>query len=687
MKQTSELTVRSLGKKEVCLPPNERKTGYFYELVLPMQKQRTLHTILLIDGSLSMMDDLENLKDLVSETVSSLSHKHKLSVLLFGNEVGPLWILEQMQVMNQEQVIGQLHQALEEQCGEETCILSSALAEVFSMVACGKNSENRQLIIVTAGNLYSKHCSLSVERSRCYGWMLDLFAAHVITHVVGVGKIDLPFLTQLANVGQTGDFYPYCRAPYYRRRFRCWVSELKGQKKQHLTLLNQDYFLVNQTQHLKHPKKIESLSQLMVTFDGALHLNDEMIDGNESDIPDFIEEQFQLAYGYYLLKNRRVHEAGNWLQGNPLFPVIYEGYSITEMKNSLAQLADWRGSHSSLTLPMSDLSFFDVLKRLLEDPLTELYYPHEKTSEIHLSCDPLTFRSDLSKRYHPVVQVKASQTKLNVLAKVKVDGAVQKNQQPLKLNAFVYRTYFLVKEGELALKTLACRLSPKLRQELLTHGVRLKRCPSNERLDLLDLSLLKLTHFQRISPEVPLEVAKGLYELEYLAMKRHVLKNILQKEREKLGRERVAPTSLSREYRVNHLGLFLPKGVRKEKNEHPGYEGDMIKWRVENFNKRDVARQCYEEIYQKILSISTNPFDCLNLELTQVKNRQLTLFNQIHFLRIQATLCGQSIFCFEQQSEKKRQSLRFGTVSYLISTQKIGDIVICENKRTLLITC
>lgn len=80
----------------------------------------------------------------------------------------------------------------------------------------------------------------------------------------------------------------------------------------------------------------------MVTFDGALHLNDEMIDGNESDIPDFIEEQFQLAYGYYLLKNRRVHEAGNWLQGNPLFPVIYEGYSITEMKNSLAQLADWR---------------------------------------------------------------------------------------------------------------------------------------------------------------------------------------------------------------------------------------------------------------------------------------------------------------------------------------------------------
>ena len=69
MERVSGRRVYSLGKKEVQLSPNERKMGYFYEMVSPIQKRATLHTILLIDGSSLMAAHLEDLKDLVTETV------------------------------------------------------------------------------------------------------------------------------------------------------------------------------------------------------------------------------------------------------------------------------------------------------------------------------------------------------------------------------------------------------------------------------------------------------------------------------------------------------------------------------------------------------------------------------------------------------------------------------------------
>ncbi len=76
----------------------------------------------------------------------------------------------------------------------------------------------------------------------------------------------------------------------------------------------------------------------------------------------------------------------------------------------------------------------------------------------------------------------------------------------------------------------------------------------------------------------------------------------------------------------------------------------------------------------------------LNREIQRVRQRRLGLSNEIYFFRMQTLLCGQSIFNFEKRNEKKRQHRRYGAIKQSFSQQKIGDLVVFENKQELFIT-
>lgn len=686
VERVSGRRVYSLGKKEVQLSPNERKMGYFYEMVSPIQKRATLHTILLIDGSSLMAAHLEDLKDLVTETVKSIGKKHKLSLLLFGGEGELIGLIEQATLEEPQQIIDQLHRQLEECCGDGECVLSEALAEVFLWATQRSSFEKMQVIIVTTGHLYSKRYPLSIEWSRCYGWMLDLFSHHVMTYVVGMGNCYLPFLVRLAKTGQTGDFYPYCEAIRYRRRLKRWISCLKTQENRQWVIENQDYFLMGQTNRVRHPKRIEQVSQLIVTFDGALSLEGELIKINPSVISESMEEQFRLAYSYYLLKHRFIHEASQLLRETSLFSVVYEGYSVNELKQSLVYLDEGASRHQISDSLNSRFSVFDVLKRLLDDPFTQLYYRAERPLVVSDSRNDLCFTASFLGKPARVVTVKASQTKMNVYFTVKLCGVVQKNHRDAKREAYVYRTYDLIKNGELVQKTLTCRLSHKLRQELKQNGIFLKPCPFDASLDEIDLSCLKLTHFQIIPPDASEKIAKGLYELEVLSTKETLLKCLRQHQPEYSEKRAGYKGRGSREYRVNGEGVFIPARVEAATLKMKGYEGDVICWGIENFNRYQVAQRCYEDICQTMLLTSEPILHFLNREIQRVRQRRLGLSNEIYFFRMQTLLCGQSIFNFEKRNEKKRQHRRYGAIKQSFSQQKIGDLVVFENKQELFIT-
>ncbi len=334
---------------------------------------------------------------------------------------------------------------------------------------------------------------------------------------------------------------------------------MKTQENRQWVIENQDYFLMGQTNRVRHPKRIEQVSQLIVTFDGALSLEGELIKINPSVISESMEEQFRLAYSYYLLKHRFIHEASQLLRETSLFSVVYEGYSVNELKQSLVYLDEGASRHQITDSLNSRFSVFDVLKRLLDDPFTQLYYRAERPLVVSDSRNDLCFTA------------------------VKLCGVVQKNHRDAKREAYVYRTYDLIKNGELVQKTLTCRLSHKLRQELKQNGIFLKPCPFDASLDEIDLSCLKLTHFQIIPPDASEKIAKGLYELEVLSTKETLLKCLRQHQPEYSEKRAGYKGGGSREYRVNGEGVFIPARVEAATLKMKGYEGDVICWGIENF--------------------------------------------------------------------------------------------------------
>ena len=77
-----QISVQSLGRKQLRLTPQLTRTCYFYTIGNDQTRNNLLHTVLLIDGSASMLPYLEDLKQIVHETIHQLNVSHKLSILL-----------------------------------------------------------------------------------------------------------------------------------------------------------------------------------------------------------------------------------------------------------------------------------------------------------------------------------------------------------------------------------------------------------------------------------------------------------------------------------------------------------------------------------------------------------------------------------------------------------------------------
>ena len=85
-----------------------------------------------------------------------------------------------------------------------------------------------------------------------------------------------------------------------------------------------------------------NVSQLIVTFDEVLQIDDQLVPTIARDISDELEHQFKLSYAYYLLKQRQVNEATFLLKETHLFSVLNQGYSDDEICRSLAVVNRYR---------------------------------------------------------------------------------------------------------------------------------------------------------------------------------------------------------------------------------------------------------------------------------------------------------------------------------------------------------
>lgn len=683
-----QISVQSLGRKQLRLTPQLTRTCYFYKIGNHQKRNNLLHTVLLIDGSASMLPYLEDLKQIVHETIHQLNVSHKLSILLFGNEFEDDWLVNQEFIIDKDLLTEELHKRLEERCGDEWTVLSSALETTFAMLTKQKDKEEIQLIVVTDGHLYPSSHSIVVEQSRCYGWMLDLAKQHVMTHIVGIGTYNLNFLTWLATTSRTGDFYPYQNLKTYRTHFKQWKSSLKKGAHQEICLFNKDYFLMAQTLHLHQPKQLLTLSQLVVTFDETLKLEQQEVPASADEVSKEIEQHFKLAYGYYLIKQRQIDDASFLLQETELFPIIHQGYSINEISRSLASINQARYTPQALRVQsFIPLSVFELIQMILDDSFSQLYYKNEARFPIKQDDGRVTFTAH-DKLYFPIIQVRASTTKQNVTFTVKVEGVAKQNQTDLKLDCYIFREYFFIEGGNLKLQTLACRLSPTLRKRFVALKLISGQLNHESEIDLIDLSRLKLTHFQCFSSDISQMMAQQLYELEQLTLRQQVLKTLISTNQStfRLDKHQI-DESINRirsQYHVSPSGLFIPRVKSNALAKRDAYDESFTKWSIENFPKQSEWQRLYENIQQQVLMSQENPLQLLYTRLNETKKQRLILQNKIYLLRIQSQLCGQPIFywdeVYEREVKKQGQHTHLTTGKMLTSKQKIGEIVVCENK-------
>ena len=683
-----QISVQSLGRKQLRLTPQLTRTCYFYKIGNHQTRNNLLHTVLLIDGSASMLPYLEDLKQIVHETIHQLNVSHKLSILLFGNEFEDDWLVNQEFIIDKDLLTEELHKRLEERCGDEWTVLSSALETTFAMLTKQKDKEEIQLIVVTDGHLYPSSHSIVVEQSRCYGWMLDLAKQHVMTHIVGIGTYNLNFLTWLATTSRTGDFYPYQNLKTYRTHFKQWKSSLKKGAHQEICLFNKDYFLMAQTLHLHQPKQLLTLPQLVVTFDETLKLEQQEVPASADEVSKEIEQHFKLAYGYYLIKQRQIDDASFLLQETELFPIIHQGYSINEISRSLAAINQARYTRQALRVQsFIPLSVFELIQMILDDSFSQLYYKNEARFPIKQDDGRVTFTAH-DKLYFPIIQVRASTTKQNVTFTVKVEGVAKQNQTDLKLDCYIFREYFFIEGGNLKLQTLACRLSPTLRKRFVALKLISGQLNHESEIDLIDLSRLKLTHFQCFSSDISQMMAQQLYELEQLTLRQQVLKTLISMNQStfRLDKHQI-DESINRirsQYHVSPSGLFIPRAKSNTLAKRDAYDESFTKWSIENFPKQSEWQRLYENIQQQVLMSQENPLQLLYTRLNETKKQRLILQNKIYLLRIQSQLCGQPIFywdeVYEREVKKQGQHTHLTTGKMLTSKQKIGEIVVCENK-------
>ena len=683
-----QISVQSLGRKQLRLTPQLTRTCYFYKIGNHQTRNNLLHTVLLIDGSASMLPYLEDLKQIVHETIHQLNVSHKLSILLFGNEFEDDWLVNQEFIIDKDLLTEELHKRLEERCGDEWTVLSSALETTFGMLTKQKEKEEIQLIVVTDGHLYPSSHSIVVEQSRCYGWMLDLAKQHVMTHIVGIGTYNLNFLTWLATTSRTGDFYPYQNLKTYRTHFKQWKSSLKKGAHQEICLFNKDYFLMAQTLHLHQPKQLLTLPQLVVTFDETLKLEQQEVPASADEVSKEIEQHFKLAYGYYLIKQRQIDDASFLLQETELFPIIHQGYSINEISRSLAAINQARYTRQALRVQsFIPLSVFELIQMILDDSFSQLYYKNEARFPIKQDDGRVTFTAH-DKLYFPIIQVRASTTKQNVTFTVKVEGVAKQNQTDLKLDCYIFRQYFFIEGGNLKLQTLACRLSPTLRKRFVALKLISGQLNHESEIDLIDLSRLKLTHFQCFSSDISQMMAQQLYELEQLTLRQQVLKTLISTNQStfRLDKHQI-DESINRirsQYHVSPSGLFIPRVKSNALAKRDAYDESFTKWSIENFPKQSEWQRLYENIQQQVLMSQENPLQLLYTRLNETKKQRLILQNKIYLLRIQSQLCGQPIFywdeVYEREVKKQGQHTHLTTGKMLTSKQKIGEIVVCENK-------
>ena len=707
--QRSEVVVEYLGKKILPMSEQTERVGYFYDVsVPPSQQQDIYHHVVLVDLSWSMKSELTWIKESLKVILKQLrrTKNQTLSILGFADKMTSYGVIREVKSEEINEKLEELELKIDRlvtvcSMGQFSFALQSVIDQL-KLTSLAYPSQ--QLIILTDANWNTIDNDFEEDVTKGLELLTthqQLFSAiHFLLFKSYYRYSSLQKLIQ--SIGQ-GSIKEALNRTTCLQQMRKWV---KGDSTT-LLIQNNHLFSLSDHQWYKATELLEIRNQqplILVTFDDTLHINDNDIPLESTDLTvgEEIFNQFRLSYCIYLIRNNRVDEATDQLKQSKYFDLlkhIRNSYTTFERNQSLhfllraKQKGQKRGKEESAPSAES-LCLLEVIRLIQQDKSSHLWWNHPIDGSQSQNNERYQFQVGQNK-LAKVCQIQIGSKKLSIGLKVKVEGQVEDQVTGLKLDAYVFRTFSLLMNGEIVIKDIACQVSSELKQIFQKEKLIKDRLMWKGReMLILNLAKLKVAN-HRIGTLMSEEsIAHSLYEAEYLGCKRLVLKSLINQTLT-LKPSQASPKNLKwdlrskirRQYGVSDSGMYLAKTSPITPRYHLlGQYVRVIEWKIEGRSRRQALQKAYETYMVSVNEQGNSLLKWLFEELEQVSQKRQQLLDWIHLQKIAMAIIQETPNHWDQEFVKsklqmdpllKRNVIHGGKMS--VSQKTINQITFRQN--------
>lgn len=726
------IKVTYLGVTKLQISLTENKSCNVYSLRLhKIAKQSVNHHILLIDVSLSMKNDINELNRRIKMTLEALKTggNNYVSIILYSGHDEAYRIVNAVKCDTTAYKMARVFEILDaELYTRSMTVISEPLEIALDIIkVLGGVCNKHHIVLFTDGCLVPYKWSIKEEEVRIIAIAKLCHDKGIFFNAIGFGNYyDRNFLKQLIEVVGTGNLNHINDIKDYSKLMVTLAKNINTQAVIDCTILNEDYFILNTVQRKYTSEKIQSFTHeeevLVATFDGPLKINDKIIRSPSTKILDeAIREDFLYGLSLYHIINEDIESSEVTLAETGdlgAYLLLRNCYSFAEKGTAIKTLSELlhdpckrfqkgRVNISIPTLEEEPLCLLEILQEILQDKDSKLLwdysYPYKRIGiQVQPDEDHYHFiRPTIG--YGEVTSVSIGSKKLNIGVKVKISGEVIDETTKLKMDAHIFREYNLVVNGNVNTAFIWCKLSKSLKKKF--RKAKIIKSTINlwgEEIITLDLRSVKSTNKRLLKSMTLQDIATYLYRIEVLKCEQHAVNQLLTELNKTLP---ITPKDkdyfnkkILDKYHIDSTGCYTPPTTNQLESSKLSYEvypAKILTWHIEEFPQKLEEINAISRYSEQIANKSSiEAIEILKVAALKIRNEKEDLTYRINLVRLSCGLNDKTPFLWDKEIIKQKVQtdpvLKVNAVigeKVLISTTSVNGLTLRQDYYTILTCC
>ena len=508
---------------------------------------------------------------------------------------------------------------------------------------------------------------------------------------------------------------------YENKMCNFYLIKKVSDKGEDYSIESNDYFITKESRRMRGHRSISYDKCEIVVFEDDLIINEEKFKAiKKNKIDEAIKEDFLYSLALYYIKNENI-ESGQEIIAQIgdiyIYNLLEKDFNIEEkikVMNILTLCIDERSNRfkeGKLKIKANSKNeeaecLIQILNEIMEDKESKLLwdysYDYKRTTQKNYMIEDnyIFIRPKIG--YGEIKDIVIGSKKLNIFAKVKIDGEVKNKENKLKLDSYIFREYTLVLNGKLNMGVMWCKLSNKLKAKYKKR--KLIKSINNvfgEEIITLDLTKLDITNNKMLRLLDAECIAEYLWKIEELKIRQGIISNIIKDryKNDKVNKNKYivyGTSEIIKKYRVDQKGLYHPIGVEKNNvsSDFQIYLAKVFEWKVEKYPKKKVELDIAEDYRSLFNDNEEDSMEIMWNEYKRLKVEQKEIENKVNIVRISSAILNKKIFIWEKEIEKeKKETDKFLDINTVvggkikISIKKINDISIRQDSYSLITRC